>query len=73
MGFEGAYGAEFALTELADLPSQFIGPESDGLCVLDDIFLREVSEEDEDDLSCEESGFEARLLPVRCVCMTSML
>ena len=30
MGFEGAYGAEFALTELADLPSQFMGLVSDG-------------------------------------------
>lgn len=73
MGFEGAYGTELELAELEDLPNQFIGPESDGLWDLDDIFLREASEEDGVDLSCEESGFAVRLLPVRFVCMTSML
>lgn len=74
MGFEGAYGTEFELAELEDLPNQFIGPDSDGLCDLDDIFLRELSEEDDDDaLSCDETGLVARLLPVRFVCMMSIL
>lgn len=38
MGFEGAYGAEL-LAELEDRPNQFMGPDSDGLCDLDGIFL----------------------------------
>ena len=65
MGFEGAYGAEL-LAELEDLPNQFIGPERDGRCDLDGIFLRD-EVEDEGDLSFsgDENGFELRVFPLR--------
>lgn len=58
------------LAELEDLPSQFIGPDSDGLCDLDGIFLRD---EDDVERSWDESGFEIRVLPLRLACIVMWL
>lgn len=64
IGLDGAYGTVAVLDELDERPSQFMGPESDGLCDLD-IFFTE--EDDSERLSC---GLEMRVLPLRCVCMS---